>query len=49
MDAITAYTYSTAGWFGIQATPLLLFPRLIVAMLAREERPSTGTFHSRVW
>lgn len=41
MDAITTYTYSTAGWFGIQAVPLLLFPRLIIAMLSRDDRHST--------
>lgn len=43
MDAITAYTYSSAAWFGIQAVPLLLFPQLITAMLSIEDRRSTGT------
>lgn len=43
MDAVTAYTYSTAAWFGVQAVPLLLFPKLITAMLSAEARRPTGT------
>ncbi|MCJ1471004.1 hypothetical protein MMC07_009652 [Pseudocyphellaria aurata] len=46
MDAISAYTYSTAAWLSIQAVPLLLFPRLITAMLAPDEYRSTTSSSS---
>jgi hypothetical protein len=41
-DAITSYTYSSAIWLSLQATPLLLTPKLITALLAIEARKPTG-------
>lgn len=42
MDVFYAYTYSTAAWLGIQAVPLLIFPKLIVTMLSVDARKPTG-------
>ncbi|KAI9727033.1 MAG: hypothetical protein M1834_008559 [Cirrosporium novae-zelandiae] len=41
MDVFYAYTYGSAGFQAIQATPLLLTPKLIIAMLSSEARAST--------
>ncbi|KAI4278344.1 MAG: hypothetical protein L6R38_005279 [Xanthoria sp. 2 TBL-2021] len=41
MDVFYAYTYSTAAWFGIQAVPLMMFPKLIITALSTEARKPT--------
>ncbi|KAK4540545.1 hypothetical protein LTR36_009075 [Oleoguttula mirabilis] len=41
MDVFRAYTFGTAGYFALQALPLLLTPKLIVSMLATDPRPMT--------
>ncbi|KAL8859484.1 MAG: hypothetical protein Q9178_004162 [Gyalolechia marmorata] len=41
MDVFYAYTYSTAAWFGIQAVPLIITPRLIITTLSVEARKPT--------
>jgi len=46
MDVFTTYTYSTAGWFSLQALPLLLSPKLIVTLLSVESRNPTGELPS---
>jgi len=38
MDVYYFYTYSTAGWMAVQATPLIISPTIIVAMLSPEVR-----------
>ena len=42
MDVFYAYTYSTAAWFGIQAVPLIISPKLIITALSTEARKPTG-------
>lgn len=42
MDVFYAYTYSSATWLGIQAVPLLVFPKLIVTMLSVDARKPTA-------
>jgi len=46
MDVFTTYTYSTAGWFSLQALPLLLSPKLIVTLLSVESLNPTGELPS---
>ncbi|KAI7230003.1 hypothetical protein KC330_g7182 [Hortaea werneckii] len=41
MDAFKAYAFGTAGYCSLQALPLLLTPKLIVSMLAKDARPIT--------
>merc|ERR1712113_1249123 len=41
MDAFKAYAFGTAGYCSVQALPLLLTPKLIVSMLAKDARPIT--------
>ncbi|KAK7549499.1 hypothetical protein IWX49DRAFT_37189 [Phyllosticta citricarpa] len=41
MDVFYSYTYGTAAWLGLQATPLILSPTLIVAMLSPTVREAT--------
>ncbi|KZF26389.1 hypothetical protein L228DRAFT_11537 [Xylona heveae TC161] len=41
MDVFYYYTYGTAAWLGLQATPLLVSPTLIVTMLSTEVREPT--------
>ncbi|KAK5120570.1 hypothetical protein LTR85_006226 [Meristemomyces frigidus] len=40
-EVFRAYTFGTAGYFAVQALPLLLTPKLIVSMLATDPRPMT--------
>ncbi|OCK83284.1 hypothetical protein K432DRAFT_189978 [Lepidopterella palustris CBS 459.81] len=35
------YTHSTAGWMALQATPLMISPTMIVAMLSSEVRKAS--------
>ena len=42
MQVFYAYTYGTAAWLGIQAVPLIVLPKMIVTMLARDARQTTG-------
>ena len=42
MDAYSAYAYSTGAWLSLQALPLSLSPKLMVAMLSAETRAPTG-------
>lgn len=37
-----SYAYATAAWLSLQATPLLLSPKLIVTLLSPEARNPTG-------
>jgi hypothetical protein len=37
-----AYTYGTAAWLGIQAVPLIVLPKLITTLLAKELHETTG-------
>lgn len=41
MDVFYAYTYGTAGWFALQAAPLLISPTMIVTLLAPEVREAS--------
>ncbi|KAL4779735.1 hypothetical protein BJX76DRAFT_339955 [Aspergillus varians] len=41
MDVFYAYTYSTAGWLGLQSAALISVPQGISAMLLDETRPAT--------
>jgi len=36
------YTFGTAGWLGLQAVPLVIMPKLVIAMLANEGHRATG-------
>ena len=45
MDVFYAYTYSTAAWFGIQAVPLIISPKLIITALSTEARKPTGRWY----
>ncbi|KIX04996.1 uncharacterized protein Z518_05868 [Rhinocladiella mackenziei CBS 650.93] len=36
MDAFYAYTYSTAAWLAIQAVLLIVLPKLVITMLAKD-------------
>lgn len=40
-----AYTYGTAAWLGAQAVPLIVMPKLIIALLAPELHRTTGMGH----
>jgi len=41
MDVFYSYTYGTAGWLALQATPLIISPTMIVAMLSPEVREAS--------
>ncbi|EXJ58833.1 hypothetical protein A1O7_06263 [Cladophialophora yegresii CBS 114405] len=36
MDVFYTYTYGTAIWLGLQAVPLVVFPKLVIMTLAEE-------------
>ncbi|RDL42277.1 Uncharacterized protein BP5553_02256 [Venustampulla echinocandica] len=41
MDVFYSYTYGTAGWLALQAAPLILSPKIVIALLSPEVRDST--------
>ncbi|KAF2085187.1 hypothetical protein K490DRAFT_47520, partial [Saccharata proteae CBS 121410] len=41
LQVFYSYTYGTAGWFALQAAPLVTSPTIIVAMLSPEVREAT--------
>ncbi|KAL2400963.1 hypothetical protein ABEF95_000392 [Exophiala dermatitidis] len=41
MDVFYAYTYGTAAWLGIQAVPMVVLPKMIISVLAKEIHQAT--------
>ena len=44
-----AYTYGTAAWMVVQAVPLIVSPKFLVAMLSPEVKESTRRHWCSVW
>ncbi|OJD38590.1 uncharacterized protein BKCO1_400020 [Diplodia corticola] len=41
MDVFYAYTFGTAGWMAVQATPMIVSPTMIAALLSPQVREAT--------
>lgn len=42
MEAISAYSFGSLAWLGLQSAPLLLWPSFISSMLSPDYTPTNG-------